>query len=453
MKRARWASWGLLVVALGAQGAEPRVIRLKISPAPRPTPALRYKLFPNMRELKEGNAVPLYLRAQIVGVNRFNRMNEASEKLELSLDKFPRDEIRKVIKESADILHETSMGARRNRAEWSIPIQEDGVATLLPEIQGMRTLARLLALKAHLALADGDYAAASETLETMFAMAHHLEDAVTLISSLVGIAIGGIASGEIEQWIGAPGSPNLYWSLSALPSPLVDLRKGFESEQYWPGASIPYLDIIDTSILSADQGRKLAQSIEKIMTEMADQPKGATTLLSLSGYSTAKRELIAAGRPEADVEAMPVSQVMALRWVTVYRQLLDEAIVWVNRPYPEARPAINAFEERVAAAGASPSGMLAKALLPALNAAHGAGARQARQFAMLRVIESIRLHLAAHEGQLPKDLSEITAVPIPIDPVTNEPFRYQLKGGGAVLSPSRPGLLYLDQIYELEVRR
>src|SRR5213593_2791887 len=56
----------LLLVASGAvaqEEARPLVVRLTVHPAAEPTPALKYRLLPEVRELTPGNAAVLYYRA------------------------------------------------------------------------------------------------------------------------------------------------------------------------------------------------------------------------------------------------------------------------------------------------------------------------------------------------------------------------------------------------------
>jgi len=66
--------------------------------------------------------------------------------------------------------------------------------------------------------------------------------------------------------------------------------------------------------------------------------------------------------------------------------------------------------------------------------------RSRRDLAALRVLEALRLYAACHNGQLPKRLSDLDGVPLPNDPMTGQPFAYQLSGGEAVLSsPAPPG--------------
>ena len=67
---------------------------------------------------------------------------------------------------------------------------------------------------------------------------------------------------------------------------------------------------------------------------------------------------------------------------------------------------------------------------------------------MLRAIEALRMHAAAHGGQLPDSLDQVTVVPVPLDPGTGKPFEYHRDGATATLvsrlpgEPRTPGLRY-----------
>jgi hypothetical protein len=58
---------------------------------------------------------------------------------------------------------------------------------------------------------------------------------------------------------------------------------------------------------------------------------------------------------------------------------------------------------------------------------------QQRKVQSLRIIEAVRHHLATHEGKLPKALDEIQDLPIPLDPLTAQPFQWTVDGQTAVL--------------------
>ena len=60
-----------------------------------------------------------------------------------------------------------------------------------------------------------------------------------------------------------------------------------------------------------------------------------------------------------------------------------------------------------------------------------------QRIALLRHVEALRLYAAEHEGTLPAKLSDI-AVPLPDDPVTGKPFRYEATGNTAHLRGSPP---------------
>jgi hypothetical protein len=51
------------------------------------------------------------------------------------------------------------------------------------------------------------------------------------------------------------------------------------------------------------------------------------------------------------------------------------------------------------------------------------------------------MYAADHDGQLPNNLSDITKVAVPVDPVTGQSFDYSLDGDTAHLrGPSLPGV-------------
>ena len=77
----------------------------------------------------------------------------------------------------------------------------------------------------------GRFDDAIRTAQTMFAMSRHLGEHPTIIGDLVGIAIAATAIGPLEEMLGQPGCPNLYWALTNLPVPLIPLRTGVEGER------------------------------------------------------------------------------------------------------------------------------------------------------------------------------------------------------------------------------
>jgi hypothetical protein len=64
--------------------------------------------------------------------------------------------------------------------------------------------------------------------------------------------------------------------------------------------------------------------------------------------------------------------------------------------------------------------------------------RLERHVAILECIEAMRLYAAAHEGQFPDKLSDVTLVSVPDDPVMHKSFVYSRTGSKAVLEGPAP---------------
>ena len=90
-----------------------------------------------------------------------------------------------------------------------------------------------------------------------------------------------------------------------------------------------------------------------------------------------------------------------------------------------------------ASAASKKQALLADAFLPAQASVHQAQSRLAQRLALLRHVEAVRLYAAEHNGALPARLSDIS-VPLPVDPFTGKPFRYELVGATAHLRGTPP---------------
>src|SRR5207302_5299370 len=107
----------------------------------------------------------------------------------------------------------------------------DGINLLLPEVQWLRHLASALKVRFRAEVADKRFDDAVRTAKTMLALARHLGEHPTMIAELVGVAIAYLTLGPLEEMIGQPGCPNLYWALTQLPEPFIDLRQGVQGER------------------------------------------------------------------------------------------------------------------------------------------------------------------------------------------------------------------------------
>ena len=90
-------------------------------------------------------------------------------------------------------------------------------------------------------------------------------------------------------------------------------------------------------------------------------------------------------------------------------------------------------EKRIRQAPITEGSVLGRMFLPALSKVTVAQNRVERILASLRLIETVRMYAAAHDGKLPNKLDEITEVPVPPDPSTGRPFEYRCDGNTATL--------------------
>jgi hypothetical protein len=430
-------------------------IKLTIRPAAAPVPALKYRLLPQLRELKRGNAVFLYYRAFSPEWAGVWRRPEVAKRIDAWADdrrKVPGEELRWVLADNA--LKEIDRGARRTYVDWEMNdrLREDGIFMLLPEIQSFRQFANLLAARARLEMAGGQLDKAAYTLQTGAKLGRDVGKGPTLIQSLVGIAITTVMLEQAEEFIQTPKSPNLYWALTNLPAPFVDLRNAYEGEltmvdSLFPGirekladpkarpmSDAEVRDVLDRLAGQLEEGRLTPSHYDwRARLQLA-------TLAAMS-YPEARRFLLAQGRSAKDVNAMPVVQAALMYEVHNYDRFYDDFAKWTALPYWQARPRLLQAErnlKQAKAAGPSTGTTLAALLLPAVLKVQWASARTDRRIAALRCVEALRLHAAAHDGKLPARLDDIKVVPVPLDPVTGRAFDYTVDGDRAVLSGPPP---------------
>jgi hypothetical protein len=456
------------ILSATAQDNEPKqppapVYSLTLRPVGPPIPSFRFELVPSSRNLVPNNAALLHHRALHLladvrpSAKDWVEVQEKYQKvLQAPLKDFPRDDVRTFLERYRHVFKELEAAAKCDRCEWGTEqrVAEEGViGFLLEDAQKTRNLAFLLSLRCRLHTAEGKIDLALRDVQTGFVLARHVAQGPTAIHFLIGTAIATNLIGELEQAMQAPGCPNLYWSLTALPRPLIDLRKGMEGEMRSMEALVPIPKGVDKGPMTPEEALaaldRLWDAIQK--HSEADPRMGlAESRLGLAFYITlqhpsARKSLLAAGKTEAELDAMPPAQVVMLDLLVRFRNLRDEHFVWFNAPYPEAIQGMRKSEERVQELrrGSPPFDYLqimVTLLLPAVDKVYATQVRTERRIASLRTVEAVRLHAAKNDGKLPDRLADVTVVPVPADPVTGQPFEYQVEGNKFTISvPPPPG--------------
>jgi len=458
--------------------AQMPIVKLTLHPAAEPSPALKYRLIPGYWERKPGNAAPFYYRSLLV-LNQNQALKDLQKTEAENLDRWleqpcegqVREEIRKWVDSyPRPVLGELREAVYREECNFDFGLHNregiELISFLLPEVQEMRSLGRFLRLKARVDISEGKYDQAIESLKFGYQISKDVASEPLLINGLVGIAVASTMNAEAEHWIGSPGSPNLYWALTSLPQPLVDLRPALLQESRLPETMFPFIKDADTADRTAEEWQRIMVDMTKKVQEISGEQNKfddvarnfVITAVLMRAYPFAKAELKKAGYDEQKLEKMAVAQVVAIHTQRTVRYIADEFAKAAYLPTRQREEYYNQLEKRLIRDRWIGPGFtsresipIASLLMPAVGAALSAQSRHERDLAALKTLEAIRAHLAA-TGELPEKLDDITVLPVPLNPITDQPFPYRRNGEKAILevppTGGRPGGQQ-GKIYEL----
>jgi len=450
-------------------GAEKeKTVQIKLYPMPEPRPALKYQLLPPFLERRPGNAAVLWNRLPaenslfLVDLYKEGGPWEKTEKwMEIPIGDPREKQLRPaapLLAEWSGLYRDMARAAQFESCDWQLPVREGKVISMLiPEVQEMRTWGRLLAAKAHLEIVEGNYDEAVKTIQTGLALARHVAQSPTLIAALVGTSIAGQMLKQVEQCIQQPDAPNLYWALSALPRPLINYRISYEMEANLLYLQWPELQGLDKKRLSADEWRELLtryiHQAEEITNPEPEQVVSMESIIALrivQGYPRAKQYLVDRGRSPADVEAMPVAQVIMLYTVGLHEDLSNDQFKWLFLPYAASKAGLDRSDKELYRSRRQEI-LPFSALISAMGAAKEAETRSQWMLVPLETCEALRIYAAAHNGQLPDHLSDIREVPVPVNPYDDKPLEYHRDGNHAVLQAERGPINKQDWPWRYEI--
>ncbi len=443
------------------------LITLRVAPRAEPRPAFRYRLLPTIDELQHGNAVPGYLRMMTSATMAKHLSDDQRAKmldvLALPAEEFKKQDQWKEWLLTSPVWAHFDESARRSYVDWQIEgsLRRDAIGALLPDIQDFRPLSRLIALRIRYQMAAGDWPGVFISFKTGFAMARHVSNCPCLISALTGTAQTFELLERVQELQQNPDAPNVYWALSDLPDPLLDYRLAWQGEGWFIELILPGMVNLSqpakTRVLSADEINRVHQSFQetlKVGVQNGDfKLKEGFDLnrAAAQAASEAKKSLEAFGVPAQTVAAMTGLQRYFAYSIVEHRKLYDDARKWTYLPYAELHKRLGDQITRLNQVKEKDElGLLVSSLMmPAIQKVVDTEFRVKQRIAAMRVIEALRLH-AAQTGKWPGTLEEITQVPIPIDPFSNRPFRYEFKGDQATLkSHESPEVLRINYLLML----
>lgn len=473
----------LTAVALAAlplaAGAGDGVVRLKIRPMPAPKPVLQYLLLPEVGEMNPGNPAQWYFRCFAERRTFFfskQSVEERTRYLSMPLAELERATVMQRQYGGA-ALTEADWAARLDALDWQVleRVQTDGLALRQPELQPLRTLATALKVRFRIEVAGRRFDDAVRTAKTMFALARHLGENPTRAANQVGLFVAYSALDVLEEMVQQPGCPNLYWALTDLPTPLVDLRKGFQGERSL--VETEFHSLRADAVMSAEELEKVVSRLSgvigfarmqaglpphKLQAELIARTKEAEKvrtirerllqeylsalanrrLLPENRFALANRmpgremaravfdRLLEMGHAKERVQKLPPLQVVLLEEKRQFAIHSDERMkLLALAPWQIDKLGGEELER-------SSKCPLAD-LLPSVLQARREQGRLEQRIALSRHIEALRLYAADHDGKLPDNVSDI-AVPLPNDPFTGKPFVYRVEGMTAHLQSNLP---------------
>ncbi|HEV7224240.1 MAG TPA: hypothetical protein VGN42_16145 [Pirellulales bacterium] len=415
------------------QSPKETLVRLSVSAAAAPQPALKYVLLPEFNELNPGNPIQNYMKCFMEREKFFMDKEEVERREQLSampLAELPANELQDY---GGSALRQADWAARLDTPDWQMLLQmkQEGYRLLIPDVQQMRVLARALKVRFRAEVAMGRFDAALGTAQTMFAMSQHLGEHLTLIGELVGVAVAQSALDPLEEMIQQPGCPNLYWALTYLPSPLMPPGKSAQGERITIEPT--FRDLDGGAAMSAERLDRLIDSLSELSEGSKALPAGGLRawLAARSGdesvVNAARRRLVENGAAEERLRQFPAEQVLLLDQKRACLASQDDVMKLSYLP-------IWQIDEMVARVRSKEPVVFD--LAPAIERVARARARLDQRISLLRHVESLRLYAAEH-GKFPEKQSELWT-PLPVDPMNGQPLGYELDGTTAHLRGSAP---------------
>ena len=459
----------MLASQIVAAQDESKEVTVKISPATIPQAALENPLLPPRLETTRGNAALLYLRAATMTANLKTELSEFREKLKLYLDSpiedFPVGDARKDVAVFENALGELRHAARRRQCEWQLPLAESGTQLFyiqLPEMQALRDLARVHSVRARIEIHEGRIDDAIDSLQTGFAMGRHIADAPFLINALVGVAVAEVTADRVLELAQAENSPNLYWSLTALPRPFIDMRQSLEFEAV--SSLMVFPELVNADTVTGEASRVEFENFLNRFDELATDSTNTTgpeyelrkRLVDSLKDDAAMKDVRSflkdeGGYSDKAVQAMVPTQAVMIRERILYTRLRDAMFIHSFLPFEQAQPGFEAWGVNYRELQKAGKGLpLVALLLPGIDQACGVRARLQRRIASLRIVEAIRAYASANNGNLPESLSDLS-LPVPDNPADGKPFAYVRKDNEATLQTDDSTRFQIH--YRLQVRK
>jgi hypothetical protein len=428
--------WGFSLVSL----AEETKLDFHVQPMAEPVPALKYQLLPQIEELKPGNAAQNYLKCFMEQHPFF-----FSKQAVVDRERYENLPLLDLARETLNgygggPLTQADWAARMESVDWQSlsSIQSAGIEGPPGEVGPIQVLAKALHVRFRGEVARRQFDSGIRSAKTMFALSRHLGEHPTEVASLVSLWVAHLSLSAIGEMVQQPRCPNLYWALTDLPTPLVDLRKGIQGERTMVATELkairddaPMTDAEIESFIG-----RLSGVISFAREQSGQPPRSVRAALNaavkdVESVKSARRRLKDGGSKAETVERFPAAQVVLLEQKHRFEIERDDCLKLLAVPVWQGGSSSKS--------NARPGGGLSplRDLLPNIEKIRAESAELERQLALLRYVEAIRLYAAGHDGKVPPSAADC-GLPLPLDPVAGKPFGYSVEGSTAHIRSDAP---------------
>ena len=340
-----------------------------------------------------------------------------------------------------------SQAAKCDRADWGLPmigLAQDKL--LIPDIVKCRELARLLAAKSLVLQFKGQSTESIAADRELLALARHLSQAQIVGPTMVGLEAADLFLSVVSYRVQQSNSPNLYWPLTTLSQSLVDIEPSVRGELYALERTFPELSSIATTQGSVQYWNDRLEYFltrirtTKVIINLRKTDSRDTFSAMLQTYPQAKQRLARRGWNEEQLERMCASQLVLLDGFVQYHVDRDALEQHICLPIRDAFSALDKRADEMEERDNKGVDLVSfsTAYLGEIHWLYHRIAKIQSAMAILRTVEAIRAFAARNDLKLPSKLEDIDFVPLPLDPQTMKPVRYEVQGDRATLVSTSP---------------
>lgn len=423
-----------------AQASDLALLQLAVSAQAESSVATEPNLLPSATQWQAGDAAAIY--RQLIESMHTDLRDRQIVRAIYALPLVDASELRKNetlarLLAKQPLLETLQSASCRQNADWRMPLRLS--VDYSYELQACELFGILVASQFRVESVSGDVSAAVNAARIGLTLARHVSQGGTPGHALVALQIESQMIHGLVEFVQVPHAPNLYWSLRAIPSPLVDLRQAWIAEASEIEMSFPWISALETPNGDPQVWDDRLNEFVTQLRAVTDARAESTSLEEniVFGYPLAKLRLMKGGYSAELLETMPISKVMLLDAYRVDKQQRAQVLKWLPLPFSESYPASKRAEE--ALRNGTGFGLGEAALRPfgeqiSLTWMRERMVENEQLISMLVVVESLRLSLD-NKGAFPTTLDELKEVaPCPVDPVSGQPFQYTCDGKTATIA-------------------